>query len=43
MTFNQRVAVITGTSSGMGYEISLVLARSGTRNGFMFCNFEKYN
>src|SRR5436309_8817851 len=31
MTFNQRVAVITGTSSGIGYETSLTLAR----NGFM--------
>jgi NAD(P)-dependent dehydrogenase (short-subunit alcohol dehydrogenase family) len=29
MTFNQRVAVVTGTSSGIGYETSLTLARNG--------------
>jgi len=29
MTFNQRVAIVTGTSSGIGYETSLTLARNG--------------
>ena len=29
MTSNQRVAVVTGTSSGIGREISLTLARNG--------------
>jgi NAD(P)-dependent dehydrogenase (short-subunit alcohol dehydrogenase family) len=29
MTSNQRVAVVTGTSSGIGQEISLTLARNG--------------
>ncbi|MDQ6666928.1 MAG: SDR family NAD(P)-dependent oxidoreductase, partial [Thermoproteota archaeon] len=29
MTFNQRVAVVTGTSSGIGSETSLTLARNG--------------
>lgn len=29
MTSNQRVAVITGTSSGNGYETSLTMARKG--------------
>jgi NAD(P)-dependent dehydrogenase (short-subunit alcohol dehydrogenase family) len=26
---NQKVAVVTGSSSGMGYETSLILARNG--------------
>ena len=29
MTSNQRVAVVTGSSSGNGYETSLTLARKG--------------
>jgi NAD(P)-dependent dehydrogenase (short-subunit alcohol dehydrogenase family) len=29
MTFNQRVAIVTGASSGIGYETSLTLARNG--------------
>jgi NAD(P)-dependent dehydrogenase (short-subunit alcohol dehydrogenase family) len=29
MTLNQRVAVVTGSSSGNGYETSLTLARNG--------------
>ena len=29
MTSNQRVAVVTGSSSGYGYETSLTLARKG--------------
>jgi NAD(P)-dependent dehydrogenase (short-subunit alcohol dehydrogenase family) len=29
MTSHQRVAVVTGTSSGIGQEISLTLARNG--------------
>lgn len=29
MTSNQRVAVVTGSSSGNGYETSLTLARNG--------------
>ena len=29
MTSNQKVAVVTGTSSGIGLETSLALARSG--------------
>jgi len=28
-TMNQKVAVVTGSSSGMGYETSLILARNG--------------
>src|SRR5689334_22976116 len=28
-TTNQKVAVVTGSSSGMGYETSLILARNG--------------
>ena len=30
MTSNQRVAVVTGSSSGNGYETSLILARNAT-------------
>ncbi|MFZ0512670.1 MAG: SDR family NAD(P)-dependent oxidoreductase [Candidatus Nitrosopolaris sp.] len=29
MTSNQRVAAVTGSSSGIGYETSLTLARNG--------------
>jgi NAD(P)-dependent dehydrogenase (short-subunit alcohol dehydrogenase family) len=29
MTFSQKVAVVTGSSSGMGFETSLMLARNG--------------
>lgn len=29
MTSNQRIAVVTGTSSGIGHETSLTLARNG--------------
>src|SRR5437870_11530721 len=29
MTSNQKVAVVTGSSSGIGYETSLILARNG--------------
>ena len=31
MTSNQNVAVVTGSSSGIGHEISLILARNGFR------------
>ena len=31
MTSNQKVAIVTGSSSGIGHEISLILARNGFR------------
>ncbi|MGA9154622.1 MAG: SDR family NAD(P)-dependent oxidoreductase [Candidatus Nitrosopolaris sp.] len=37
MIFNQRVAVVTGASSGIGYETCLTLARNG------FLTYSSYN
>ncbi|HKU84186.1 MAG TPA: SDR family NAD(P)-dependent oxidoreductase, partial [Candidatus Nitrosocosmicus sp.] len=31
MTSNQKVAIVTGSSSGIGHEIALILARNGFR------------
>jgi NAD(P)-dependent dehydrogenase (short-subunit alcohol dehydrogenase family) len=42
MTFNQRVAVVTGASSGIGYETSLTLARNGFHTYATMRNLEKY-
>ena len=41
MTFNQRVAIATGTSSGIGYETSLILARNGFHTYATIRNLEK--
>jgi NAD(P)-dependent dehydrogenase (short-subunit alcohol dehydrogenase family) len=41
MTFNQRVAVVTGASSGIGYETSLTLARNGFHTYATMRNLEK--
>lgn len=38
---NQKVAVVTGSSSGIGYETSLVLARNGFRTYATMRNLEK--
>ena len=41
MTSNQKVAVVTGTSSGVGHETSLALARSGFRTYATMRNLNK--
>ena len=41
MTSNQKVAVVTGTSSGIGHETSLALARSGFRTYATMRNLNK--
>jgi NAD(P)-dependent dehydrogenase (short-subunit alcohol dehydrogenase family) len=41
MTFNQRVAVVTGASSGIGYETSLTLARNGFHTYATMRNLQK--
>jgi NAD(P)-dependent dehydrogenase (short-subunit alcohol dehydrogenase family) len=41
MTSNQKVAVVTGTSSGIGHETSLALARSGFRTYATMRNLKK--
>jgi NAD(P)-dependent dehydrogenase (short-subunit alcohol dehydrogenase family) len=41
MTFNQRVAVVTGASSRIGYETSLTLARNGFHTYATMRNLEK--
>ena len=41
MTSNQKVAVVTGTSSGIGLETSLALARSGFRTYATMRNLNK--
>ena len=41
MTSNQKVAVVTGTSSGIGHETSLALARSGFRTYATMSNLNK--
>jgi short-subunit dehydrogenase len=40
-TINQKVAIVTGSSSGIGYETALVLARNGFRTYATMRNLEK--
>ncbi len=38
---NQKVAIVTGSSSGIGYETALVLARNGFRTYATMRNLDK--
>jgi NAD(P)-dependent dehydrogenase (short-subunit alcohol dehydrogenase family) len=41
MTTDQKVAIVTGSSNGIGYATSLILARNGFRTYATMKNIEK--